>query len=213
MNSVTNQLALLAQRIGEPESEDDRRFSPAQLLAELNPARRRVAELTQSLQCDDSQSTTVGGKLYNLPLDVIDFYELEYDGLPLDLLPVDEWRRRIGDDDTLRGASTVAKYHARQIQLFPVPDAVKTLRYYGYCYPTALVIGGTDSEFTIDQEEAAIWLAAAVLKATDERDATFQRDQADNIIKALAAQYKPKGPRFTKSRSVIDPARILLGGS
>ena len=213
MNNVTTQLALLAQRIGEPESSDDWRFSPAQLLAELNPARRRVAELTQSLQCDDSQSTTAGGKLYNLPLDVIEFYELEYDGYPIDLLPVDEWRRRIGNDDTLQGASIVAKYHARQIQLFPVPDAIKTLRYYGYCYPTALVIGGTDAEFTADQEEAAIWLAAGVMKATDERDPSFQFERADAIIKALKAQYAPKGPRYTKSAAAVDPARILLGGS
>lgn len=214
MSTVASQFAKLALRLGEPENEDDRRFTPAQMLLALNPARRAVAEESQSLQCDDTQNTTVGGKLYNLPLDVIDFYAVEWDGIELEVVPVDQWRRVIGSNDALRGAPQCVKYHARQLQLFPVPDQVKALRYHGYCYPTALAVGGTDSEFTSDQEEAAIWKAAADMKAADERDFDYEEKQAARLIQKLAEQYKPKGPRYVKGSSSVNPIwHMLRGGS
>lgn len=214
MNNVTTQLSHLAMRLGEPENADDRRFTPAQLLLGLNTARRSIAERTRSLQCRDSQTLAAGTKFINLPLDVIHFYALEWDGVELDLVPVDGWRETIGTNEDLAGAPIVAKYHARQVQVFPVPDQAKTIRYHGYCYPSELVIGGNDADFTIRQEEAAIWQAAADMKAADERPSEYEERKAAEIVAELSRQYAPDGPRYVKQAARVDPVwHMLRGGS
>jgi len=203
LQAVDDQLAFLRDLLGEPSSADDSRFTPAQLVRALNEGRRWFCENSHSFQIKDSQETNPAGvptKLYATPFDIIDFYNIEWDGLPLDLVRPQHWRDKIGDDDDIQGDPYAVMYFTRQLQLFYVPRTAKTLRYHGYGYSTTLVAGGQDTQFTDQQARAGLYRASWKLKAIDERDVAEDKGEAIRLAEEFLQQYKPKGPRYVRTR-------------
>jgi hypothetical protein len=117
---VDDQLTTLRTRLGEPEDEDQARWSPEQLLAQLIASRNEIAEKTYCYPVKDSIDFTTAGSLVApvsqaLPTvgtpflistvnDFIWLRSLTWNGRPLRLVRPDEtWEDVIGDDDTMNG--------------------------------------------------------------------------------------------------------------
>lgn len=187
------QISLFKLLTGEPSSGG--RWEDPDIIQFINLGRSELAEKTRCFQIRDSQTTSSGTKSYSLQNDVIDFYALEYDGHPLTPVRPEDWRATIGDDDTIKGDPSVYKYQARQIQLFEVPNAAKTLRYEGWGYPTALTATGSDTEFTDRMAEGGVALGVIIAKMADERALGREEKIAADIIAELSRQFRQKGPR------------------
>lgn len=198
--TVDEQLAKLFDTIGEPI--EGGRFTKPQALIALNDGREWVAEETHSFQVTDSQTTIVGQKRYTLRNDIIEFFTLEWGGHTVTPVRPRNWRDEIGDDDTIIGTPVIAKQWARQIQLFPVPDRALLLSLEGPAYPVELLLGGVDPDYFKRQQDCAIWRAAWVLKAVDERDTKHEEAEALKLAAKLEDQYRRKGRRSVNTGSI-----------
>lgn len=196
--TANDQLTLFRLILGEPDTGADARFADPKAIKLLNLGRNRFAERSRSFQIKDSQTTVVGTKFYTVKNDAIGFYEVEYDGVPLDPVEPRDWRDTIGDDDALQGTPEVYKYFARQLQLFRAPSQAKTLRYEGWGYPAALLVNGSDADYLDRQGEASVYFAAAIAKAADERESSKEEAIAEGIAQEFKRQYAPKGARYVR---------------
>lgn len=205
--NVATQLSRLQTRCGEPSDPAQARFQPSQLLDLLNAARRQACEDTHCYQVKDSQPSQQGVKLYSLPNDFIDLEALEYDGYRLHPVRAQDWRDVVGrDDDALQGTPGVFMVFARQLQLFPVPGYTgKVLQYRGYGYAADLVLNGQDSSFVDGDADGMIWLAAALVKGSDERPNDFEMRQWARAEAVLKKKYFPKGPRYVRAGDLPVP--------
>ena len=212
--TVVAQLAFLRDLLGEPANEDDARWNPTQLVRAINDARRWVCEETRSFQIKDSQQTNPGGvvtKIYQTPFDLIGFYKIEWNGVPLDLTTPAEWREKVGEDEDIQGDPYVVMYFARQLQLFYVPQTAKTLLYRGWGYTEEVVATGNDTQFTDAQARTALYRASWKLKGADERDVAEDKGEARSLAAEIAKQFKPKGARYVKSPYIRSPISGLYG--
>lgn len=208
--NVSTQYTLFRTMTGEPSDSANQRFTQALWLPLINEARRYVAEKTRSFEMRDSQTTNpsnVATKFYTLPNDIIGFYDVEYDGEPLEPVRSEDWRDRVGDDDDMQGTPWAFKHHARILQLFYVPDEQKTLRYHGWGYPQDLLENGVDTDYTDQQARAAVFQSVILAKMADEREVQREIDLLNSIIRELASQHRRRGPRFVRSAA----ARRLEG--
>lgn len=206
---VTEQLADLALKVGEPADTTQQRFTSAQMLSILNQARNTVAEETRCFPVTDSQVVTPPTSTFSVTNDFIGLLTVEFGGRPLRVVQTMHWRDVVGDSDDISGDPCVATYHARQIKIFPVPRNSGTLLYKGWSYPSDLVLLGVESSYTDPAVRASIWEAAAILKGLDERNNTFEREQAERTKSALKKQYEQKGPRYVKTGDLYLPWRPL----
>lgn len=197
--NVSAAFALFNAMMGEPSDTANQRWTQARFTTLYNEARRWVAEETRCFEIRDSQNTTAGLKLYSLPNDVIGFHRVECDGIPLSPVRPEEWRHRIGEDDTLTGQPFLYKLQARQLQLFFVPNSAMPLIYEGWGYPQDVVSGGADTDLTDPQARCAVYRAVVIAKEADERDASREDDKCQKIAAELLGQSRRKGPRFVRT--------------
>ena len=198
---AASQLTLLRTKLGEPVDTALARFTPAQLISGLNEGRQFFAEYTNSVQIRYSQTTNPGNvptAFYSLPNDVIEFWAVEFDGYNVEPVQPRDWRNRIGRKDDIQGIPSLFKYYMRRLQLYPVPNAQKILRVEGYGYPVDLQVDGADPDLTDQQARASIWWAAFILKGADERENSFELDNAKAASERFRKQYKPRGPRMIR---------------
>jgi len=206
--TTNQQLALLRLWLGEPSDSAQARFSPTQLVLALNEGRRWFCEKSKSFHIKDSQQTNpsnVATNIYSIPNDVMGFWLVEWDGIPLDPVETVDWRSRIGDRDDIQGIPEVYQYFARQLQLFPVPSDQKTLKYHGWGYAAELIDGGNDLDLTDQQARGPIWYTTWLLKGADERDDRGELAKALEISQEFMRQSKPKGPRYVR-----EPKQVSL---
>lgn len=207
LTNISDQLALLRTRLGEPEAAADCRWSPAQLLAALIASRREVAEETRCYPVKDKITMTAAllpasGSpfLISVTNDFINFEQAEYNGVPLRIVQPKDWRDVVGQDDTLTGTPVAVMYHGRKFQLFRVGTTVgHVFRYRGWAYPPDITAAGIEASLTDRAADVCIWHCAMVLKGSDERSNAFEEKMADRGIAALKAQYLPKGTRYVNT--------------
>lgn len=208
--NVDPQLDFLRILLGEPSDAAQARFTAAQLLILLNSGRKRVCEETECFQVADSQTTVVGTKLYTASNDLIGLYKIEHAGIDLAPVRSENWRAVIGDDDTIRGAPVVFKYHARQFQLFRVPVAAGLLKYEGWAYAPALAAAGVDTDLTEAAQEASCYAASILAKSADGRNFDADDLEYGRRRTELKRQYKRKGARYVADASIQNGGRIVL---
>jgi hypothetical protein len=222
---VADQLTLLSTRLGEPTDPAQARWTPAQLLAELNSQRAVVAEATRCYQVLDEMDFTTGGSVVaplsqplpavgqpftvSLTDDFIWLEEMSWCGRPLRVVRPHDWRDVVGSDDTISGDPSVFLFHGRQLSIFAVPTQAGALKYRGWAYPPALVLGGNDVSFTIKAGDTAVWAAAFSLKGSDERSNSHEEKMMDMGLKELKSQYMPRGPRYVATGELYLPWRPL----
>lgn len=201
---AASQLTLLRTKLGEPVDPAVARFTPAQLIAGLNEGRQFFCEYTKSFHVKYSQTTNpsnVPTAYYSVPNEMIEFWAVEFDGYNVEPVQPRDWRNRIGRKDDIQGIPSLFKYELRQIQLYPVPNAQKTLRVEGCGYATDLQVAGADPDLTDQQARASIWWATFILKGADERENAFEMNMAKQASEEFRKQYKPRGPRMVRDAS------------
>lgn len=176
----------------------DPRFSQAQAIQFLNMARKWFCEETRSFQIQDTQQTAVGVNTYSLTADVITLYRVEYDGVSLDPIEPRDWRTTIGIDDTIQGQPAVYQYHGRQLQLFYVPPAIKTLNTVGCAYARDLAVDSNDLDLIDSQAMGTIYRAAWQAQQADKEEYAGLKDDAMNVMVQFKRQYWHKGPRYVR---------------
>jgi hypothetical protein len=202
------QIERFKELMGEPDDADNQRWSDAAALRFINEGRSWLCEESRCFQINDTLDTEVGESEYDLSRDFIGFYALSFDGIPVDLVHPRDWRGTIGDDDTLQGDPTVAKYFTRILKLFRVPGTVAELAFDGWAYAAALEEGGSDTDLTDEQARAAIYRAVWKAKAADEREFSEEKEEALRLMVRATKDFKPKGPRYVRRRS---PGRSWIG--
>ena len=183
--------------IGDPASNPAQRWNEAEAVAYLNRgAAQLVLDIPNALETQWEVSTASGTREYLLPVNFILDKRVEYvvtassDVRVLTYLDEAEWKaarfpedksgtgdpqfytfmRKLGDDPT-----TESPMH---IVLEPTPDAIKTLRIYGYKLPDVIAAGGTGvPELAVPKLEAVVAWACHLASSDDNDDTRADRFQ------------------------------------
>jgi hypothetical protein len=94
---------------------------------------------------DESTSTTASDNTYAIPTNYISIKRLEYDGQKLQRIDNREDDLLTSSNRTTTDEGTPQYYYVWNdvVYLRPIPDAAKTLSFYGYKEPTALTTAST----------------------------------------------------------------------
>lgn len=102
-------------------------FTDDSLIDWINDAMREIASDNQLLQISASQNTVVNQSEYSLPVDILKFHSVLYDGEDLRFIDLEQAKTE-GYLTTSSGTPNVAWVWAGKLNLFPAPDAIKALK-------------------------------------------------------------------------------------
>lgn len=98
-------------------------ITDADIMRWVNDAQREIAFNNDLLQTTATTATVVGKDQYTLPPDVLTMRSVRYGGRTLSYLSPEEAAKLIGTDSTATGTPTHYSVWARNIDLYPAPDA------------------------------------------------------------------------------------------
>lgn len=101
-------------------------FTDEDIYSWINDAMREVAVDNALLQVSATQNTTVNESKYDTPANILKFHSILYDNEGLRVITFED-AKSDGYLTSAVGTPTVAWIWANKINLYPAPDAVKTL--------------------------------------------------------------------------------------
>jgi hypothetical protein len=116
--------------------KDVLQFTDASLIQWINDGQRECAIDNNLFQKSATSNTVVGTQEYALPADIAKLYSIKYDNSKLRVLTLEEFDEVFESDGTERGTPINTVIWAGKARLYPVPDAVKTLKIDYISQPT-----------------------------------------------------------------------------
>lgn len=186
----------LRNTVGDPESNPSQRWTATECADYLNRGMNQVAlHLPMSYETSWEVTTADGTRTYLLPTDFISDKRVEWvqtastDERTLLYLDETEWKNRgLNEDKSSTGEPVYYTYQKnlgdegsttiqpKHIVLYPVPNAAKTLRIYGFKIPEVMTQSGTEvPELATPMLEAVIFWAAYLMSADDNDDVRADR--------------------------------------
>ena len=190
---------MLRDTVGDPASNPSQRWTSDESYRYLNRGATQLAlHLPLNLETKWEISTVASTRTYLMPVDFISDKRVEYvvtalsDERLLTYLDEEEWKRRGFNDDKAStgqpqyytyqrnlGDADKTTHQPKHIVLYPVPDAIKTLRVYGFKLPEAVVSSATlVPENMAPKLEAIVFWAAHLMSADDNDDVRADRFEA-----------------------------------
>ena len=218
----------LRNTMGDPTSNPSLRWTAANCTDYLNRGMNQLAlHIPTEYETSWEIETVAATRTYLLPIDFICDKRVEYvatalsDERTLVFMDEGEWKaagmnerkndsgeprfytylRDLGEGDSPPEPTALQPKH---IVLYPVPDAAKTLRVYGFKIPDAIAAGTTEIPELITPKLEAVIMYAAYLMSRDDRDDVrgdrFLRDFHDQVklIRAFNAAVSHSRPMMLK---------------